>query len=110
MFNNLGNLAELMRNAGKIREGVEKASEALGQVVVEGTAGGGAVSLGGGPRTPADNSTQTIPVAIASLQGDRLMDAPTINAGALISLLPAVVFFLIFQRTLTRGITAGAVK
>lgn len=57
-----------------------------------------------------DNATQTIPVALASLQGDRLMDAPTINAGSLISLLPAVVFFLIFQRTLTRGITAGAVK
>jgi len=57
-----------------------------------------------------DNSTQTIPVAIASLQGDRLMDAPTLNAGSLISLLPAVVFFLIFQRTLTRGITTGAVK
>ena len=43
MFNNLGNLADLMRNAGKIRESVEKATEALGQVVVEGTAGGGAV-------------------------------------------------------------------
>lgn len=57
-----------------------------------------------------DNSTQTIPVALASLQGDRLMDAPTINAGSLVSLLPAVIFFLIFQRTLTRGITAGAVK
>lgn len=57
-----------------------------------------------------DNATQTIPVALASLQGDRLMDAPTINAGSLISLLPAVLFFLFFQRTLTRGITAGSVK
>ena len=57
-----------------------------------------------------DNSTQTIPVALASLQGDRLMDAPTTNAGSLLSLLPAIVFFLIFQRTLTRGITAGAEK
>lgn len=57
-----------------------------------------------------DNSTQTIPVALASLQGDRLMDVPTINAGSLVSLLPAVIFFFIFQRTLTRGITAGAVK
>jgi raffinose/stachyose/melibiose transport system permease protein len=57
-----------------------------------------------------DNATQTIPVALASLQGDRLMDAPTTNAGALISLIPAVVFFFIFQRTLTRGVTAGAVK
>ncbi len=43
MFNNLGNFAELMRNAGKIRESVEKATEALGQLVVEGTSGGGAV-------------------------------------------------------------------
>ncbi len=57
-----------------------------------------------------DNSSQTIPVALAALQGDRLMDVPTINAGSLISLLPAVIFFLIFQRTLTRGITSGAVK
>ena len=44
MFNNLGNLADLMRNAGKIRENVEKATEALGQVQVEGTSGGGVVS------------------------------------------------------------------
>ncbi len=57
-----------------------------------------------------DNDTQTIPVALASLQGDRLMDAPTTNAGALISLIPAVIFFFLFQRTLTRGVTAGAVK
>lgn len=54
--------------------------------------------------------TQTIPIALASLQGDRMMDAPTTNAGALVSLIPALVFFLIFQRTLTRGVTAGAVK
>ena len=29
---------------------------------------------------------------------------------ALLGLLPTLIFFLIFQRTLTRGITAGAVK
>ena len=56
------------------------------------------------------NETQTIPIALASLQGDRMMDAPTTNAGALVSLIPALIFFLIFQRTLTRGVTAGAVK
>ncbi len=56
------------------------------------------------------SDTQTIPLAIALLRGDRLMDVPTINAGSLISLLPAIIFFLIFQRTLTRGLTAGAVK
>jgi DNA-binding YbaB/EbfC family protein len=44
VFNNLGNLADLVRNAGKLRETVEKATESLGQVQVEGTAGGGVVT------------------------------------------------------------------
>jgi len=44
VFGNLGNLADLMKNAGKIRENVEKASQALGQLVVEGSSGGGSVS------------------------------------------------------------------
>jgi len=57
-----------------------------------------------------DNTTQTIPVALASLTGQELTNAPLINAGALISMLPTIVFFLIFQRTLARGITAGSVK
>ena len=43
MFNNLGNLADLMRNAGKIQETVQKATESLGQIVVEASTGGGAV-------------------------------------------------------------------
>jgi DNA-binding YbaB/EbfC family protein len=33
-----------MRNAGKLRESMEKATESLGQIQVEGTAGGGVVS------------------------------------------------------------------
>jgi DNA-binding YbaB/EbfC family protein len=43
MFNNLGNLADLMRNAGKIQETMRKATETLGQIEVEGSAGGGVV-------------------------------------------------------------------
>jgi len=43
VFGNLGNIADLMRNAGKLRESVEKATESLGQLHVEGTSGGGAV-------------------------------------------------------------------
>ncbi|MFD0820526.1 carbohydrate ABC transporter permease [Micromonospora zhanjiangensis] len=53
---------------------------------------------------------QTVPVALGVLQGDRMMDATTTSASALIGILPAVIFFLIFQRTLTRGIAAGALK
>ncbi|NQX27338.1 carbohydrate ABC transporter permease [Microbacteriaceae bacterium VKM Ac-2854] len=56
------------------------------------------------------DSTQTVPIAISSLQGDKIMDVTTTSASALLGLLPTLIFFLIFQRTLTRGITAGAVK
>lgn len=56
------------------------------------------------------NANQTVPIALASLQGDRMLDVPTLNAGALMSLIPTFIFFLIFQRTLSRGITTGAVK
>jgi nucleoid-associated protein EbfC len=44
VFNNLGNLADLMKNAGKLRESMEKATESLGQLQVDGTAGGGVVT------------------------------------------------------------------
>ena len=57
-----------------------------------------------------DNANQTVPVAISVLQGDRLLDVTTTSASALLGVIPTLVFFLIFQRTLTRGITAGAVK
>ena len=56
------------------------------------------------------NANQTVPVALGVLQGDRQMDATTTSASALIGILPAMLFFLLFQRTLTRGITAGAIK
>ncbi len=56
------------------------------------------------------NDNQTVSVALGVLQGQRLMDATMTNAAALLGVVPAVIFFLIFQRTLTRGIAAGAVK
>lgn len=56
------------------------------------------------------NDKQTVPIAIASLQGERLTDITTTSASALLGLIPTLVVFLVFQRTLTRGITAGAVK
>jgi raffinose/stachyose/melibiose transport system permease protein len=56
------------------------------------------------------NDNQTVPVALGVLQGQRLMDVTAQSASALLGILPAVVFFLIFQRTLTRGIAVGAVK
>jgi DNA-binding YbaB/EbfC family protein len=44
VFDKLGNFADLVRNAGKIQESVQKATEQLGQVQVEASAGGGVVT------------------------------------------------------------------
>ena len=56
------------------------------------------------------NSRQTVPLAIATLQGQHNMDATTTSASALLGILPCIIFFFLFQRTLTRGITAGSIK
>lgn len=56
------------------------------------------------------NDVQTVPLALALLQDDQMMDVPTTNAATLISIIPALIFFLIFQRTLTKGVAVGAVK
>lgn len=56
------------------------------------------------------NDNQTVPVALGVLQGQRLMDATMSSAASLLALIPAILFFLVFQRTLTRGITMGAFK
>ncbi len=56
------------------------------------------------------DSRQTVPIAISTLQGQHSMDVTTTSASALLGLLPAILFFALFQRTLTRGITAGSIK
>jgi raffinose/stachyose/melibiose transport system permease protein len=53
---------------------------------------------------------QTVPIAISTLQGQHNMDATTASASALLGVLPCILFFALFQRTLTRGITAGSIK
>lgn len=57
-----------------------------------------------------DASSQTIPIALATLRGQHAIEQTTITAGSFLSLLPTVIFFLIFQRTLSNGVTAGAIK
>lgn len=56
------------------------------------------------------NQNQTVPVVLALLQGQHFMNPTTTSAAALLGIFPAVLFFLLFQRTLTRGITTGALK
>lgn len=56
------------------------------------------------------NNKQTVPVALGLLQGQNMMDVTTTSSSALLGILPAVLFFLFFQRTMSRGITSGALK
>ncbi|MCB0908861.1 MAG: carbohydrate ABC transporter permease [Nocardioidaceae bacterium] len=56
------------------------------------------------------NDNQTVSVAMGSLQGQYTSSPTGLAAASLMGILPAVAFFLIFQRTLTRGAVAGAVK
>jgi raffinose/stachyose/melibiose transport system permease protein len=56
------------------------------------------------------NDNQTVSVALSSLQGQYSTSPTGLAAAWLMGILPAVAFFLIFQRTLSRGVVAGAVK
>ncbi|MFW6691170.1 carbohydrate ABC transporter permease [Streptomyces sp. MAR4 CNX-425] len=56
------------------------------------------------------NDNHTVPLGLAAMQGQYTSDPTALSAAALLGVLPMVIFFLIFQRTLTRGVTAGAVK
>ena len=56
------------------------------------------------------NNNQTVTLSMAITTGQYTSDPTARAAAALIGFMPSVIFFLIFQRTLMRGITLGAVK
>jgi raffinose/stachyose/melibiose transport system permease protein len=56
------------------------------------------------------NNNQTVSVSMGILNGQFVQTPTTTAAAALLGIAPTLVFFLIFQRTLTRGIAVGAVK
>ena len=58
----------------------------------------------------ADNANQTVSVSLGVTSGQYTSDPTTLAAAALLGILPSVIFYLIFQRTLSRGVTLGAVK
>ncbi len=55
-------------------------------------------------------SDRTITVGLGTLASGRVTDIPVLMAGSLVSAIPAVLVFLIFQRFLTSGLTAGISK
>ncbi|MBK8020952.1 MAG: carbohydrate ABC transporter permease [Chloroflexi bacterium] len=56
------------------------------------------------------NANQTVPVALALARNERNLVITTQSATALLGILPCLIFFILFQRTMARGITAGSLK
>jgi multiple sugar transport system permease protein len=52
----------------------------------------------------------TLPVALATLSLEHVQDAELMMAGAVLTILPVLVLFVVLQRYYIEGITAGAVK
>jgi multiple sugar transport system permease protein len=57
-----------------------------------------------------DSTRYTLPVGVASLQGEFGTDYGIIFAGAALAALPMIIFFLVFQRYFLEGVRMGAVK
>jgi len=57
-----------------------------------------------------NNVAKTLPVGLMSFRGERTVDWGPMFAVISISILPSVLFYLIFSRNLIKGMTAGAIK
>lgn len=57
-----------------------------------------------------DESKYTLPVALANLSGEHVQDTELMMAGAVVTVLPALVLFLALQRYYVQGILMGGVK
>jgi multiple sugar transport system permease protein len=58
----------------------------------------------------SDDDLHTLPVALASLLGEHAQDLELMMAGSVITVLPVVVLFALFQRQYVQGIVAGSVR
>ncbi|TDM06064.1 MAG: sugar ABC transporter permease [Ideonella sp. MAG2] len=57
-----------------------------------------------------DGDLQTLPVALASLSREHVQDTELMMAGAVITVLPVLLLFLVLQRHYMQGLTMGSVK
>jgi len=58
----------------------------------------------------SDERLYTLPVALAGLSGEHVLDIELMMAGSVITTLPVIVVFLILQRAYIQGVMAGSVK
>ncbi|HEV7226974.1 carbohydrate ABC transporter permease [Brevundimonas sp.] len=57
-----------------------------------------------------DQSNYTLPVALAALSREHVQDAEMMMAGAVVTVAPVLILFLVLQRYYIRGMLAGSVK
>jgi ABC-type glycerol-3-phosphate transport system permease component len=57
-----------------------------------------------------DESVRTLTVGVVQMQGRFFFDYPTLMAGLLITTIPMVIVYVVFQRYLVRAIAVGALK
>jgi multiple sugar transport system permease protein len=57
-----------------------------------------------------DDRLYTLPVALANLVGEHVQDTELMMAGAVVTVLPVVMLFVVLQRYYVAGLTAGGVK
>ncbi len=53
---------------------------------------------------------RTLPVALAHYQGHQAIDWPHLMAGSAVAVIPVLLLFLVMQKQIVSGITAGAIK
>ncbi len=58
----------------------------------------------------SDSKNYTLPVALANLVGEHVQDTELMMAGSVLTILPALLVFLVFQRAYVRGVMAGSIK
>jgi multiple sugar transport system permease protein len=58
----------------------------------------------------SDESRYTLPVALASLSREHVMDVEMMMAGAVVTVLPVLLLFLLLQRWYIQGLLMGSVK
>ncbi len=58
----------------------------------------------------SDESHYTLPVALANLSGEHVMDTELMMAGSVLTVIPVLAVFLFLQRYYIQGVMAGSVK
>jgi ABC-type glycerol-3-phosphate transport system permease component len=57
-----------------------------------------------------DDSKRTLPLGVQKFMGDQFSDIGMVATGAMISIIPVVIFYALFSEKIIKGMTAGAIK